>query len=149
MADLAVWQRTIVDEEGNVVPGAEVEVRREDTGQLAEIFSDREGVTPLPNPFSSFSNGFARFYVESGAYRVVATGAGATNTWRFVPLGTAAEYPIDSLALFDDKIVRIPTDYPTIMDAIRDLYTPRMASGKEITILLEGGYRIPPGSEAM
>lgn len=89
---LAAWQATIVDESGDVQAGASIEVRRESTGALAAIYSDRDGNTPLSNPFNADSSGFARFHVSGGAFRITATKGGFSRTWRYVAIGLAGEY---------------------------------------------------------
>jgi len=77
------WQRTITDSEGNVVPSAQITVLVEATGLAANLFEDREGNTPLSNPFNTGSDGFAEFHVASGVYRVIAESAIGTRTWRY------------------------------------------------------------------
>lgn len=67
------WQSPVQDEDGNVMPGATVEVRSEATGLLATLFSDKAGAVPLANPFAADSNGLAGFYVAAGFYRMEAT----------------------------------------------------------------------------
>src|SRR5262245_10448885 len=90
---LARWQATIVDDAGNVQSGASVEVRREVAGApLATLFSDRDGLTPLSNPFNADTGGLAAFHVASGAYRITATKGAVSITWRYVAIGTAAEF---------------------------------------------------------
>lgn len=83
----AIWQATIVDQSGNVLPGAEVEVVNESTGLPAPLFSTRAGTTKS-NPFFADANGFAQFYAAPGLYRITATssGTGTTMTWRYVRL---------------------------------------------------------------
>jgi hypothetical protein len=89
---LARWQATIVDEAGNIQTAASIEVRGETPGSpLASIFSDRDGVTPLGNPFSSDAEGFAAFHVVGGAYRITATKGAFSRIWRYVGIGTAQE----------------------------------------------------------
>lgn len=89
---LARWQATIQDEEGNVLPGASVEVRRESTGApLAVLYSDRDGLTLKGNPFDADLDGFAAFHVAGGAFRITATLGDETRTWRYVAVGLAAE----------------------------------------------------------
>lgn len=88
---LARWQRTIVDDAGDVVPSASVEVRKESDNSLATIYSDRLGTTPLANPFTADAEGFAAFHAVGGAYKVTATSGAFSREWRYVPLGTAAE----------------------------------------------------------
>lgn len=88
---LAAWQATIVDSLGNVQASASVEVRRESTGALAAIYSDRDGGDVLANPFTVGSDGFARFYAAGGAFKITATLGSFSRAWRYVPIGTLAE----------------------------------------------------------
>ena len=61
---LARWQATIVDEAGTVQGTASIEVRKQEAGApLASLFSDRNGTTPLGNPFTTAAEGFAAFHV--------------------------------------------------------------------------------------
>src|SRR5690606_2191432 len=93
---------TIVDEEGNVIPGAEVEVRREEDGSLATLYADRAGETPLANPLAADMSGFVRFFAQGDAYTITAVGAGSTRTWRFDPTGRLQEFDRVSEALNAD-----------------------------------------------
>lgn len=91
----AVWQATIVDQSGNVLPGAEIAVVNEATGLPAPLFTTRTG-TSKSNPFFADSSGFAQFYAAPGLYRITATsaGTGTTMTWRnvrLVDVATTAE----------------------------------------------------------
>ena len=78
------------DLEGDAIPGVKVEVRREVGGQpLANIFSDRDGVSALGNPFTTnvLDNGRFRFHVAAGVYQVrVFTDAGFEAIWRHVAI---------------------------------------------------------------
>jgi hypothetical protein len=96
MPILARWQRTITDHAGNVLPGASIQVKRETLGQpLEPLFADRDGLVPIPNPFSADENGFAAFHCAGGAFQVTATaivgGEPLIQTWRYVGIGTAQE----------------------------------------------------------
>jgi len=103
---LPVWQATVTDDTGDVLPGAQIDVVIESTGTDATLFSNRAGTTSLSNPFFADSEGFAQFYTDAGAYRITATasGGGTTRTWRYVSLfdfdanvGTSAgEVPLNS-----------------------------------------------------
>jgi len=93
---LAVHQFSVVDDNGNVVPNASIEVRQEITGSpIATLFSDRAGVVSLGNPFNADGEGFAQFFVAGGAYRVTATSGALTRVWRYVAVGTAAEFDVE------------------------------------------------------
>lgn len=99
---LARWQATIVDDAGNIQTGASIEVRSEAAGApLATIYSDRDGLTPLGNPFLSDSEGFAAFHVPGGAYRITATKGSFSREWRYVGIGTLAEQDSDN-PIFDN-----------------------------------------------
>lgn len=89
---LARWQRSITDDAGNTLPGAQVTVRRETSGApLAVLFSDRDGATPIGNPFAADGDGFAAFHTAGGAYRIDVTSGATSRTWRYVGIGLAAE----------------------------------------------------------
>ena len=89
---LARWQATIADEQGNILPGAQITVRQEVPGApLAVLKSDRNGSVNLGNPFQAGADGFGAFHVVGGAYRIDATLGSSTRTWRYVPIGLAAE----------------------------------------------------------
>lgn len=89
---LARYQFTVTDDEGNVIPAASVEVRVEATGaRLAVLYSDRNGTTPMGNPFAADGEGFAAFHVAGGAYRITATSGAFTRTFRYVAVGLAQE----------------------------------------------------------
>jgi hypothetical protein len=89
----ARWQATITDEAGDIQPLASVTVRREVAGSpLASIYSDRDGATPLGNPFTATSEGFAAFHANGGAYKITATLGGFSREWRYVGVGTASEF---------------------------------------------------------
>jgi hypothetical protein len=90
---LARREFTVVDESGNIVTDAQVEVRREVAGTpLAPIFSDRDGLTPLANPFPvDEDTAVAAFHAAGGAYRVRAFKTGFERVERYVAIGTMAE----------------------------------------------------------
>lgn len=81
MADLAVWQRTIVDEKGDIIPGAEVSVRSYPGGSLITLYEGPDGAQVKGNPFSTGADGFARFWADSQRAEIVAHGAGGTIRW--------------------------------------------------------------------
>jgi hypothetical protein len=81
-----IFQRTIVDSNGNVEIGASVEVRNEANNELAPIYVDREMTVAKANPFITDETGLAKFFVARGEYKVTATSAGSVITWRYVQM---------------------------------------------------------------
>jgi hypothetical protein len=106
MTHYARYQFTITDENGNIVPSANVEVRIETAGTpLATIYSDREGNTPLGNPFQADSDGYAAFHAAGGAYRIRVVSGAFERIWRYVAIGLLAEQDIiDGGSLSDDSV---------------------------------------------
>lgn len=89
---LPIFQRTVVDDAGNVLAGATITIKNESTGLNATIYSDRNGSVPLTNPFTTGSDGLARFYAAPGEYRVQSVSGGTSVDWRYQVLtGTAAQ----------------------------------------------------------
>lgn len=81
-----IFQRTIVDSDGNVEGGASVEVRNEATGELAPIYVDRELTEVKANPFTTDETGLAQFFVDAGEYKITATKGESEIIWRYVQL---------------------------------------------------------------
>lgn len=113
---LGRWQRTIADGEGNVLPGASVTVRRHVAGlPTPTIYSDRDGATPIANPFLADANGFAAFHAAGGPYRITATKGAFTQTWDYEPIGTAQELDSeDGETIAVSSAVKFLFDTPTI-----------------------------------
>jgi hypothetical protein len=90
---LARREFTVVDEHGDIVTDAQVEVRSEIAGQpLVSLYSDRDGNTPLGNPFSVDAvTAVAAFHVAGGAYRIRAYSGSFERIERYVGIGTASE----------------------------------------------------------
>ena len=86
----SVWQATIQNAAGDIVPGAEITVIDEGTGLNAVIFSSKAGAA-LTNPFNADAGGFAQFYSGPGEYRIAAfdIGTGLTQTFDNWRLGDA------------------------------------------------------------
>jgi hypothetical protein len=93
---LNAWQRTVVDEAGNVMPLAEITVRDQVTSSLVQVYEDYDGTTPLGNPCAADAEGFIRFYADSGRYQITAELGGVERVWEDEQIGvyfgpTAAE----------------------------------------------------------
>lgn len=69
MSQREVWQATITDTSGNIVPDAQITVYEQDGITLATIYGSLTGGTKA-NPFIAGTDGVARFYAESGRYVV-------------------------------------------------------------------------------
>lgn len=137
---LAVWQSTIVNRSGDVQPNAQVRVRLESSGALAAIYADRDGNTPLSNPFTADENGFARFYAAGAAYRIDVTLGDFSQTYRHQSIGLLAEQDVatDDQLYYRQTAAEItagvtPTDYAflpgdvrrygAVADGVTDSYT--------------------------
>jgi hypothetical protein len=80
-----VWQGSITDAAGNVIPGASVRFEDADTLALASTWSDRAGASPTGNPVvDDDGDGFVRVYLTKGRYRVTATSPGQQRIWEQV-----------------------------------------------------------------
>lgn len=89
---LARYSAVVQDLEGNAVPDALITVRKEQPGKaMAALKADREGGTPMDNPFNAGPDGSFFFHVVGGAYEIVASKDGETYTRNFVPIGLGAE----------------------------------------------------------
>lgn len=83
--------RVLQDAFGNLITSSvPIEVRRENTGTLARLYSDRDGTTQLPNPFTPVG-GKIKAYTSGGAYRFHPVGYDPADDLRYVGVGTAQE----------------------------------------------------------
>lgn len=88
---LFVWQRTITDDSGEVVPNAQITVRDQVSSTLIQLYEDIDGQSGIGNPFNADEDGFARFYAENGRYRITAAVGESQRIWEDERLGTAGE----------------------------------------------------------
>jgi hypothetical protein len=83
----ACWQSSIIDEEGNILAGAQVEVRDADTLVLVSLWEDREGVDGLSNPAVDVdADGFVRLFVDEGTYKITVSQGAYTRVYEYVPV---------------------------------------------------------------
>jgi len=88
----AIFQSQAVDEAGNILGGAEVEVLVEATSALAtDLYQDRAGSTLKANPFFADPDGYFYFFAPGRAYRVTVRKNGYERVWRYVAVGLNAE----------------------------------------------------------
>jgi hypothetical protein len=109
MATLARFQRTIVNATGDIVASPTVTVRDQATNALVTIYSDRDGLSALSNPFTGTSAGLAAFHVEGGTYRITATSGAFTAEWTWVGIGTASEYDFTDITDYIDTAIELAT----------------------------------------
>lgn len=99
MADLARHYVRIVDAFGSLLPGATIEVKSEEPGQpLADLFSDREGLVSIVNPFNIASApacfvtpSLVFFHVAGGSYQIKVTVGASVEIRNYVGIGTNQE----------------------------------------------------------
>ncbi|MEY9110390.1 hypothetical protein ABH999_006586 [Bradyrhizobium yuanmingense] len=114
---LARFDRTVTDNEGNVVAGATVTVRLDIPGQpLAPLYSDRDGATPAGNPIATDANGDFGFFAAGGFYRIDVVNGADTKTLRYVGIGLAQ----GSDTMVTGTIERTVTDPGTVVVAADD-----------------------------
>jgi hypothetical protein len=78
---LPIFQRTVVNATGDIIPNAQVTVRAAGTQTLATIYQDEGGLTPKSNPFLTDSSGLARFYAAPQVVDVAVTAASGAISW--------------------------------------------------------------------
>ena len=101
---LPVFQATIVNDSGDIIPSAVMTVLDEITGLGLTVYSNRAGTVPLGTNgvFTADTDGFAQFFAPAGNYRVKAEQAasGFEKTWDFVPLVGGSAFDVDSYKEF-------------------------------------------------
>jgi len=147
---LARFQRTIVDASGDVVASPTVSVRDQVTNTLVSIYSDRDGLTALSNPFTGTSEGLAAFHVEGGAYKITATSGAYTAEWTWVGIGTASEYDYDTFIDYvDAEVLALDSDIAAAKTVPQNAQTGAYQLaigdvGKHVSITT-GGVTVPSG----
>jgi hypothetical protein len=88
---LARWEQTITDEAGNRIDQPTIRVEREVSGlPLAVLKSDKDGATPLSNPFTPATGVDPFFHTQGGFYKITITKGAYSKVLPHVALGTAA-----------------------------------------------------------
>lgn len=101
---LAAFQGTAVDNSGNVIPFANVEVRLDAPGRPAQpIFADFEGTDPIGTTFQADEDGKFRFHAPGGFYWIrsyegPSQSPDREHILRYQAIGTAAARDIEALA---------------------------------------------------
>lgn len=97
---LNVWQRNIVDESGNVISEAEIEVFYAGLATKPTLYSSITG-DALTNPFDASVSGFAQFYAVDGLYDIAVNG---DILWSDVILGSNVIENVSALASYTPVI---------------------------------------------
>lgn len=113
--DLSVFQRTIVDETGDTLPSAQIDVYLADTTTRPDLFSDKEGTTPITNPFNADVNGFAQFYTVDGYYDVEANLGGSSATWNDVKIGRPLDNIIGAVGNINNTLFELPLNNSSVI----------------------------------
>lgn len=79
-----VWQNTIVNDRGDIQPGAFLEIKYQESGANVPLYADSDGTTPVNNPVQADAQGFVRVYVRNEGrtlYRIRAFRNGFERVW--------------------------------------------------------------------
>lgn len=143
---LPIWQGLAAYEAaGNIatLQSPSVHVMDLETGLDASLFSDRNGTTPLTNPFVGDGVGRIAFYVPIGRYLITASKDGNSITWDDVQIGTP---PMQTTAPiveptsvtfneYESTTVIITNYDPELEYTVEDdVYTVTARSGNTLTI---------------
>lgn len=138
---LAKYNRVVQDAAGNGVASAHIEVRQEIPGQpLAALYSDRDGLSALGNPFDADSSGRFGFHVVGGSYQVRAyTGPSGAPTFevilRYEAIGLNSES--DSIAYRSQRIITAAgTDTISTSDADDIIFNKTVGAASRIILPL-------------
>lgn len=113
-----VFQVTIVDDEGNVLPYASVTFRYTD-GSLADLYSDVIGTPLVGNPQTADAYGFIQVYLDPGVFHdITASSNGHTKTWNdYVASIEFSNDFAESIAAADAKTTTVDADIFAILDS--------------------------------
>lgn len=100
---LNVWQRNIVDESGNIISEAEIEVFYAGLATKPTLYSSITG-DALTNPFDASVSGFAQFYAADGLYDIAVNG---DVLWSDVPLGNNIIENVAALSTFTPVVGQV------------------------------------------
>jgi hypothetical protein len=86
-----IYQGYIKDDQGNIIEGASVEVRDQDTNTIVDLWSNRATTSTKSNPTTTDSNGYFFFYRTAGRYKITVTSDSYSAVFNNVPIGNAQE----------------------------------------------------------
>jgi hypothetical protein len=145
-----VFQANIVDDSGDIVPDCNIEVRFEESGELVQIYDAFEAGDMLGNPFTAGEDGFQRFYVDSGIYRVRAYTGSFERIWRHVIIGTGpiAEEADAAVAAaisdLTDSFNGIVSSLNTLIDDVNDAIAEIGIESDTYTLTITDGLTTNP-----
>jgi len=157
MANLAVFNSAafLTVSQLAVAGGATIEVRREDTGALAAIYSDEAGAALIANP-SAFADSSGRFtFYAAGiarGYSILVTSGAESFTLRNVAIGTLAQQDASNLVLASSPTGTPSTTTTSLLSALGNSavvateYAFQQGAGQSTTDMVSGANIIPSGS---
>lgn len=148
----AVYQQTIVDEAGNVVPGATIAIR-DALGTLVPLYEELTGPSSPGNPASADGDGYVRVYVDPGQYLITIDDGTSQKDYPDVLIGAAVEllptgapayvaYDPGVVTQLDDFAVAETTKFVDFDTANTLRITGMVASfdGQEVTLSTKRAY---------
>lgn len=137
---LAVFQKTIADQNGDIVNGASVEVRLESDNSLATIYSDAAGTTAENNPLTTGADGLAMFYADTGLYKITATYGADSSEMRNVHLISPAAFITETTGTAaSGTISRADGGIQTYTMTADTTFGFDLVDGQSLTLHLSGG----------
>lgn len=120
---LARCNFVIQNENGDIIDGATVEVRRESDNGLESVYSDRDGLSSLGNPYIAADGANPGFYAAGGAYKITVTHASiGSRVIRHEPVGLQQEEDAVSASEVSYIHADSPADITNVQQALDDIY---------------------------
>lgn len=116
---LPVYQNTIVNDRGDVLPEALLRVRTDPGQSNVTLYKDRDASDVLTNVGDVYADidGFVRFYLPPGVYRMHVIASGYERTYRHVQIANLNEYNVVSAEQYALAITDAGNNIQLISDA--------------------------------
>ena len=135
----SIWQRFIVNANGDVMPGALITVTHQGSGAAATLYNTDTGGSSIGNITNADITGKATFFADAGVYRIVASSGAFTAEFTHVQLGNLQS--VDDAPSDGKQYARKDGDWEEVED-----YTLPTASGSVLGgIKVGGGLSIDGG----
>lgn len=122
-----VWNGFAQNDTGDVLGGATVTVRDQDTNALSTLYTDKDGGTESDNPFLVGDSGQIAFYASSGRYKITAVKDSDTVT-------------------FENVVIGVPDDALQTVDTLAELTAQSYGAGSQVDT--KGYYAAGDGGRA-